>query len=456
MRERLERELSDRYAIERELGRGGMASVWLARDRRDDRAVAIKVLDADLAGAIGADRFVREIRLTTRLQHPRHRPRARLGRAPRRRRRRAAVVRDAVHRRRVAARAARSARRSFPSATRCASRAKSPARCSSRTGRGSCTATSSRRTSSSPATTCSSSTSASRKALLDTGAERLTSTGLAIGTPAYMSPEQATAAPVDARTDQYSLAAVLYEMLVGEPPLTGPNAQAIIARRLTGARAVDPHRAADAVPAASSRRCCARSSACRRTGSPTSRRSPPRSMARAARASRRAGARGARGSCSAVPRSPSSRRSRRRWRSSVAATPPASVDPQIVALYQRGERAYDRRTPAGRARRSPPTAPCSRATRASRARGSGSRRRTSGSIQRRFELPGVSTTACGARPRLGGPRARRRQHRRAGVGGAGARAAHGRSDRRGAGHPRGATRHRARLPRRALRGTSSR
>ncbi|HKP15963.1 MAG TPA: serine/threonine protein kinase, partial [Gemmatimonadaceae bacterium] len=70
MRERLERELSGRYAIERELGRGGMACVWLAHDRRDARPVAIKVLDADLAGAIGADRFVREVRLTTRLQHP--------------------------------------------------------------------------------------------------------------------------------------------------------------------------------------------------------------------------------------------------------------------------------------------------------------------------------------------------------------------------------------------------
>jgi serine/threonine-protein kinase len=71
------------------------------------------------------------------------------------------------------------------------------------------------------------------KALLDTGDDRLTSTGLAVGTPVYMSPEQATATPVDARTDQYSLAAVLYEMLVGEPPITGPNTQSIVARRLS-------------------------------------------------------------------------------------------------------------------------------------------------------------------------------------------------------------------------------
>ncbi|HSB53893.1 MAG TPA: protein kinase, partial [Gemmatimonadales bacterium] len=71
------------------------------------------------------------------------------------------------------------------------------------------------------------------KALTDTGGERLTSTGFAVGTPAYMSPEQSGAEPVDARTDQYSLACVLYEMLVGEPPFTGPSTQAVVARRMT-------------------------------------------------------------------------------------------------------------------------------------------------------------------------------------------------------------------------------
>jgi cytochrome c-type biogenesis protein CcmH/NrfG len=69
------------------------------------------------------------------------------------------------------------------------------------------------------------------KALVETGGERLTSTGIAIGTPAYMSPEQASAGPVDARSDQYGLATMLYEMLVGEPPFTGPTAQAVVARR---------------------------------------------------------------------------------------------------------------------------------------------------------------------------------------------------------------------------------
>jgi serine/threonine-protein kinase len=70
MRDHLNAMLGDRYLVERELGRGGMASVWLAQDRRHQRAVAIKVLHPELAAVIGPDRFVREIRLTARLQHP--------------------------------------------------------------------------------------------------------------------------------------------------------------------------------------------------------------------------------------------------------------------------------------------------------------------------------------------------------------------------------------------------
>jgi serine/threonine-protein kinase len=67
---RLQAGLAERYTIERELGRGGMATVYLARDRKHDRAVALKVLKPDLAAAIGPDRFLREIRLTAQLDHP--------------------------------------------------------------------------------------------------------------------------------------------------------------------------------------------------------------------------------------------------------------------------------------------------------------------------------------------------------------------------------------------------
>src|SRR5690349_1005798 len=70
MRQRLQAHLAGRYTVDREIGRGGMATVWLAHDERHDRPVALKVLNADLAGAIGVDRFLREIRLTARLLHP--------------------------------------------------------------------------------------------------------------------------------------------------------------------------------------------------------------------------------------------------------------------------------------------------------------------------------------------------------------------------------------------------
>jgi tetratricopeptide (TPR) repeat protein len=232
MRERLEAELSDRYVIERELGRGGMATVWLAHDRRRDCPVAIKVLHAEIAGAIGVDRFVREIRLTTRLQHPGIVPVLDSGVLP-------ATTEvplpwyamSYVPGESLRARLARETQLPVDEAVRIARDVAETLRVAHAQG------------------------IVHRdikpeniiladgavyvidfgiaKALSDTGDERLTSTGLAVGTPVYMSPEQATADAVDARTDQYSLAAVLHEMLVGEPPITGPNAQSIIARRLT-------------------------------------------------------------------------------------------------------------------------------------------------------------------------------------------------------------------------------
>ncbi|HWA58126.1 MAG TPA: protein kinase [Gemmatimonadales bacterium] len=232
MLERLSQALAGRYLIERQLGRGGMASVWLARDLRLDRAVAIKVLHPELAGAIGAERFIREIHLTVRLEHPSIVPvldsgivdgpgdivlpwysmvyvpgeslRARLAREG------SLPVEEAVHLAREAAAALATAHRAG-----IVHRDIKPENLLLAEGR------------------LYVADFGIAKALMDTGGERLTSTGFAIGTPMYMSPEQASAAPVDARSDQYSLGCVLYEMLAGEPPFTGPTAQAIVARRMT-------------------------------------------------------------------------------------------------------------------------------------------------------------------------------------------------------------------------------
>ena len=128
-----------------------------------------------------------------------------------------------------------SARSSCPSTKPCASRRRSPARSTTRTATASSTATSSRRTSCCTTGSRSSPTSASRSPSRTPAASRVTQTGLSLGTPQYMSPEQATGdRAIDGRTDIYSLGAVIYEMLAGEPPHTGRTAQAIIARLTPG------------------------------------------------------------------------------------------------------------------------------------------------------------------------------------------------------------------------------
>ena len=234
MRDRLEAELSGRYAIERELGRGGMATVWLAHDVRHDREVAIKLLHGELAGAVAAERFVREVRVTARLQHPSIVPvldsgilkaddgtvlpwyampfisgeslRVRIQRETQlavdesiRITREVAGALGEAHRHGVVHRDIKpenimlDGERVYVVDFGIA------------------------------------------KALLDTGDERLTSTGLSIGTAIYMSPEQASGGSVDGRSDEYSLATVLYEMLTGEAPFAGANAQAVVARRFAEA-----------------------------------------------------------------------------------------------------------------------------------------------------------------------------------------------------------------------------
>jgi TolB-like protein/Flp pilus assembly protein TadD len=225
--EALQRSLADRYAIERELGRGGMATVYLAQDLRHDRPVALKVLHPELGATLGPERFQREIRFAARLQHPHILTVLDSGEAAgqlwftmpfvegeslrdRLRRDRQLPLDDALQVARETARALEYAHghgivhRDIKPENILLTRDGSTLVADFGIAR----------------------------ALV--GDERLTQTGLAIGTPAYMSPEQATGdKAIDARTDVYSLGAVLYEMLAGEAPYTGPTAQAIIAKRFT-------------------------------------------------------------------------------------------------------------------------------------------------------------------------------------------------------------------------------
>ena len=225
---RIRAALLGRYTIERELGRGGMATVYLARDRKHDRLVAVKVLRPELAAALGPERFLREIRLTAQLQHPHiltlidsdeadgflyyvmpyvdgeslRQRLAREGQLP---------VDAALRITRTIAGAL-----DFAHARGIIHRDIKPENIMLHEGEAMVA------------------DFGIALAVSTAGRERLTETGLSLGTPAYMSPEQASAEPkLDGRTDQYSLACVLYEMLAGEPPYTGPSAQAIIAKRLT-------------------------------------------------------------------------------------------------------------------------------------------------------------------------------------------------------------------------------
>jgi eukaryotic-like serine/threonine-protein kinase len=220
--------LADRYAIERELGRGGMAVVYLAQDLRHDRPVALKLLLPELAATLGPDRFQREIRFAARLQHPHILTVLDSGEAAGRlwfampyvegeslrdrlRRERQLPVDDAL---RIATEAARAL--DYAHHHGVIHRDIKPENILLTEGGSTLVAD-----------------FGIARALggVDDG---LTQTGFSVGTPAYMSPEQAGGdKALDARTDVYSLASVLYETLAGEPPFTGPTPQAITARRLT-------------------------------------------------------------------------------------------------------------------------------------------------------------------------------------------------------------------------------
>jgi eukaryotic-like serine/threonine-protein kinase len=223
--DRLTSALADRYRIERELGTGGMATVYLAHDLRHDRDVAIKVLHPDLGAALGGERFLSEIRTTARLQHPHILPlldsgdadgllfyvmplvtgetlRARLEREQQ------LPVADAVQIAREVADAL-----SHAHALGVIHRDIKPENILLQGGHALVA------------------DFGIALAVQSAGGQRMTQTGLSLGTPQYMSPEQALGERViDARSDIYALGAVTYEMLVGEVPFTGPNVQAIVAR----------------------------------------------------------------------------------------------------------------------------------------------------------------------------------------------------------------------------------
>jgi serine/threonine-protein kinase len=222
--------LQDRYAIERELGRGGMATVYLARDLRHDRPVALKVLHPELAATLGPERFQREIRLAARLQHPHVLTVLDSGEAAGRLWFTMPFVegeslRDRLRRERqlpadAALRIATEAARGLEYAHQhgVVHRDVKPENILL-TGDDS---------------TLVADFGIARALSAAEGDQKLTETGLAVGTPAYMSPEQAAGdRALDARTDIYSLAAVLFEMLAGEPPYTGATTQALMVKRLT-------------------------------------------------------------------------------------------------------------------------------------------------------------------------------------------------------------------------------
>src|SRR6059036_1100481 len=241
--DRLRTALADRYAFDREIGRGGMATVYRAQDRKHDRPVAIKVLHPYLAMNLGPERFLREIQIAAQLQHPHivalydsgqagdllyyvmpyiegESLRQRLERDKR------LSLEDALALGRAVAAALDYAHRHSV-----VHRDIKPENVMLHEGEAMVT------------------DFGIAKAVSAAAADTLTQTGTSVGTPAYMSPEQAGGAvELDGRSDVYSLGCVLYEMLAGRTPFTGPTAQAIIVKCFT--EPVPPLRSVrDAAPA---------------------------------------------------------------------------------------------------------------------------------------------------------------------------------------------------------------
>jgi len=225
--ERLAAALADRYRIERELGQGGMATVYLAQDLKHDRKVAVKVLRPELAAVIGAERFLSEIKTTANLQHPHILPLHDSGQADsflfyvmpfvegeslrdRLTREKQLPIKDAI---RIATEVAGAL--DYAHRHGIIHRDIKPENILLHDGRAL--------------------VADFGIALAATSAgHRMTETGMSLGTPHYMSPEQAMGdRELTPRSDVYALGAMTYEMLLGEPPFTGPTAQSIVAKVMT-------------------------------------------------------------------------------------------------------------------------------------------------------------------------------------------------------------------------------
>jgi eukaryotic-like serine/threonine-protein kinase len=228
LQERLQAALGDAYLLERELGHGGMASVYLAQDIKHDRPVAVKVLHPELAASLGPDRFLREIHVTARLDHPHILPVLDSGNASGLLWYTMPFVEGETLRDKLR----RETQLPVTEALRIAGEVADALDYAHRHGV--------IHRDIKPENILLSDTHARvadfgvARALEAAGGEALTGTGLAIGTPAYMSPEQASGGDVDVRSDVYALGCVVYEALAGEPPFTGPTPQAIIAKRFAG------------------------------------------------------------------------------------------------------------------------------------------------------------------------------------------------------------------------------
>jgi eukaryotic-like serine/threonine-protein kinase len=240
--ERLTAALAERYRIERELGAGGMATVYLAHDLKHERDVAIKVLHPDLGAALGADRFLAEIRTTARLQHPHILPLLDSGEADgllyyvmplvtgetlrtRLERERQLPIAEAVRIAREVASALDYAHRQGV-----IHRDIKPENILLHDGQALVA------------------DFGIALAVQQAGGARMTQTGLSLGTPQYMSPEQAMGEKqIDARSDVYALAAVTYEMLAGDAPFTGGSVQAIVAK-IMAEKPTPVHTVRDTVP----------------------------------------------------------------------------------------------------------------------------------------------------------------------------------------------------------------